>query len=285
MTSQIARYCTLQFQPHANRTEHVNYGIVVFMPSGGVRVHVANNLRKIKALAPTASVEQLRAQEREIPEFIGDARCDEALQLLKALRVLRPQAASQLGSFRFETEADYAKHAKLALATQCETPVARGRSREPRSRLFYDVRDRFELLGILAEDKTALPDHQVVEHYTPDPGADVNVEFALQNGILRVAQTIDLRADDRDLVTSQHKNAAYSKAYAIHYARTQLESSKLRSYVIVAGAHSTAADKVLTAIRADADAVLDWENRSDMERFFGEWADAAGHPLPLLPFN
>jgi len=285
MTSYIARYCTLQFQPHPNRTEHVNYGIVVFMPSGGVRVHIANNLRKIKALAPSASIEQLRAQENDIPLVVGDAGCDDALRLLEALRVLRPQAVSHLGTFRFETEADYVKHAKLALATQCETPVSRGRSREARSRLFYDVRDRFQLLGILADDKAALPDHQVVEHYMPDPEADVKVEFALQNGILRVAQTVDLRADDRDLVTSQHKNAAYSKAYAIHYAKTQLESVGLRSYVIVASAHSPAADKVLTAIRADADAVLDWENRSDMERFFGEWADAAGHPLPFLPTN
>ncbi|HTH77206.1 MAG TPA: DUF3037 domain-containing protein [Trinickia sp.] len=285
MTSHIARYCTLQFQPHHNRTEHVNYGIVVFMPNGGVRVHIANGLRKIKALAPTASVERLRAQEAEIPKIVGDARCDEALRLLEVLQVLRPQAVARLGTFRFETEADYVKHAKLALATQCETPVARGRAREPRSRLFYDVRDRFQLLGILAEDKAALPDHQVVEHYTPDAEADVKVEFALQNGILRVAQTIDLRTDAAELVSTQHKHAAYSKAYAIHYAKTQLESARLRSYVIVAGAHSTAADRVLTAIRADADDVLDWENHADMERFFGEWAEAAGRPLPSLPLN
>jgi hypothetical protein len=285
MKPSIARYATLQFQPHPNRTEHLNYGIVTFLPEGGVRVHIAASLKKLKAIDPETDLLSIRAQEQEIPQMIKDASLPKALALLNALRVLRGVAESDLGYFSFASDAHYTKQVHLALNAQCEAPMPPSREREPKSRLFVDVRSRFRMLGILAKERDALPDHQVVEQYVPDQGVDVKVEFALQNGLLRIAQTVDLRADTRESVSAQHRQSAYSKAYALHYARTALLESSMQSYVIVAGAHTDPARKVMAAIEKDVDHVLEWESRSDMERFFGEWASAAGRPLPSIPFQ
>jgi hypothetical protein len=283
MTPSIARYATLIFQPYPNRTEHLNYGIVTFLPEGGVRVHVSSSLRKLRAIWPEVSIDFIRSQENEVPKLVEGMPLDEALAVLNAVRVLRGVHESSLGAFSFQGEEQYLREVRAALRSLCETPGTKGRERESKSRLFLDVKSKFKLLGIMASERGALPDHQVVENYVPDAETDVKVEFALQNGILRVAQTLDLRADVREVVAPINRNMAYSKAYALHYAKNALEQSHLESYVIVAGAHSDPAQKVLSAIKHDVDHIVEWESNSDMDSFFSEWANAAGKPLPMIP--
>ena len=254
------------------------------MPEGGVRVHIASGLKKIRAMYPLAEIESLRTQEHSIPELIGNASLSAALAILNVMRIVPDQKINALGCFQFSDEKEYQWHVNLALNSQVEPSSAKQQSREPKSRLFMDVRTRFKALGILAKSKGELPDHQVVEYYTPDPQADVKVEFALQNGILRLAQTIDLRADAA-AISSIHKQSAYSKAFAMEYAGKVLERSALESYVIVAGTHTDAAKKVMASIERSADHVLAWESAADMQSFFGDWAKASGKPLPLIPMH
>ncbi|MBU9318921.1 DUF3037 domain-containing protein [Burkholderia multivorans] len=283
MTPSIARYTTLVFQPYPNRTEHVNYGIVAFLPHGGVRVHISSTLRKLRAIWPEVSIDFIRSQEAEIPKLVEGKPLNEAVGILNAIRVLRGVSEKDLGAFSYQNEDQYLREVRLALRSLCETPPGKGRERDSKSRLFLDVKSKFKLLGILATERGALPDHQVVENYVPDSEADVKVEFALQNGRLRVAQTLDLRADTRDSVSPINRNIAYSKTYALHYAKTALEQSGLESYVIVAGAHTDPAQKVISTIRHDVDHIVEWESNSDMDSFFSEWASAAGRPLPMIP--
>ncbi|WP_321895994.1 DUF3037 domain-containing protein [Paraburkholderia heleia] len=283
MTPSIARYATLVFQPYPNRTEHLNYGIVTFLPDGDVRVHISSSLRKLRAIWPEISMDFIRSQENEIPRLVRGKSVGEALATLNALRVLRGISEESLGAFSYQNEDQYLREVRYALRSLCETPNPKGRERDPKSRLFLDVKSKFKLLGIMATERNALPDHQVVENYVPDSEADVKVEFALQNGMLRVAQTLDLRADVREVVSPINRNMAYSKTYALHYARHALAQSHLESYVIVAGAYSDPAQKVLSAIKHDVDHILEWESNSDMDAFFSEWANAAGKPLPMIP--
>ena len=280
MTQQIARYATLRFQPYPNRSEHLNYGIVVFMPQGGVRVHLARSLRKLKALTPISSLEGFRQQETEIPKLVGDATLEDALGRLNALYFLRNTQPNELGAFFFANDHDYEQNVELALKAQCDVTASTRAQREPRSRLYVDVRSRFKAIGILSPDRGILPDHQVVEHYMPDPDVDVKVEFALQNGILRVAQTVDLRTGSTDFVTAANRNVAFSKAYAIHVTKASLHN--VDSYGIAAGADSESARKVLAPIAKDVTHIIHWEDGREMEDFFSTWADAAGKPLPRV---
>jgi hypothetical protein len=282
--TQNAKYAILKFKPYPNRTEHLNYGLVVFIPQGGVRVHIASGLKKIKSMYPLANIESLRLQDDSISQMVGNAKLTDALAILNAMRVITDHKESELGSFSFLDEQEYQDHINLALNSQVEPVSGEIQTREGKSRLFIDVKSRFKALGIMAASKDRDPDHQVVTHYSPDPDADVKVEFALQNGILRIAQTIDLRAD-AIAITTAHKNVAYSKAYAIDYASKVLEASALESYVIVAGTHTDAAKKVMASIQRTADHVLSWESNADRESFFNEWVKAAGKSLPMLPIH
>jgi hypothetical protein len=279
----IALYGVLRFHPYPNRTEHLNYGIVVFLPAGGVQVHIGASLRKVRAMYPLVEIESLRTQASEIAEIIGDANVDEALGILDALCIMPGQLKKDLGRFEYFDQDSLSRNIVLALDAQVEPALSKRKPREPRSRLFVDVRKRFSNLGILAKDQSQLPDHRVVEYYSPDPEADVKVEFALQNGLLRLAQTIDLRGDEGS-VSSLHRTAAYSKAFAIDYAKKVLETSGKKSYVIVAGTGSDGAQKIMTSIQRSADEVLIWESNSDMATFFEEWSVASGKPLPAIPF-
>jgi hypothetical protein len=283
MNHQIAHYATLRFQPYPNRSEHLNYGIVVFLPKGGIRIHLTRSLRKLKVLAPSQRLETLREQETTLPALIGDAKLEQALAVLKSLRVLQNIGRHDLGAFSYASSAEYEQNTLLALRAQCDVSGPSRSMREPKSRLYVDVKSRFKALGILATDRDALPDHQVVEHYVPDPEVDVKVEFALQNGLLRVAQTVDLRTDSSDVVSAQNRNIAFSKAYAIHVTRLGLHN--VESYVIAAGAETESAKKILSPIAHDADRVFHWEDGQQMQRFFSEWAQAAGRPIPTIPVD
>lgn len=275
-----AKYAVLKIQPYPNRTEHVNYGIVVFRPEGGVYLEIASApaLRKVKALYPLIYLRSLKDQEESIPDLVGAASAEESFELLTAISLIRDQDFNRLGRFQYVDEDGFQNQVELALQSQVELHNPKRTKRELKSRLITDVRSRFRNLGILADSKERVPDHQVVENYSPDEDVDVQVEFALQNGLLRLAQTVDLRA-----ATAASKNAAYSKAYTMDVASRSLEASALQTYVIVAGTEADAARKVMHTLEKTANHVLAWEDRSDMESFFTEWAAASGKPLPSLP--
>ena len=276
-----AHYTILQLRPYPNRSEHVNYGLVVFYPEGGVRVYVAARLRKIRAMCPSINLSGLQEQEETIPDLVGNLGLEDALDILNAVNVLDNVQIESLGRFNYADNVDFERQVSRALASQVESPVVRRRSAGSRSRLFSDVKSQFKSLGILAEDKDSLPDHQVVENYSPDPSFDIKVEFALQNGLMRLAQTIDLRLDSN----TQAKNSAYSKAYSLDLAGKSFEKSAIQTFAVVAGSDSDSGSKIIATLQKTTDHVLRWESNSDMERFFTEWAKASGKPLREVEWN
>lgn len=278
---RTAHYAVLKLQPYPNRTEHVNYGLIVFPPQGGAQVHLAGQLRKVRSFFPELSLSSLREQEETVPELVGDAGLEDAVGILNSICLLNDQSIESLGRFQFSDEREFNEHIEKALASQVEVSRPARKYRESRARLFTDVKSRFRMLGILAADGVDLPDHQVIANYSPDPESDVKVEFALQNGLLRLAQTIDLRADS-GAISPNLRATAYSKAYAMDVAKRSLESSALETYVIVAGTNGSDARRVMTTIGKTTDKVLAWESKQDMSDFFSEWANASGKPLPEM---
>jgi len=283
--SNLAFHCPLSYQPYPQRDERLNYGIVVFTPEGGVRVHIAASLRKIKAFHPGANLAALRDNELTIPKAVNGAKVETALGLLNAMRVLYDVQFSDLGQFVYTGEQDYMNCVRLLLNVECEPSTTAAMHREPKSRLFYDVRKSFKAIGILGGPHSELPSHRVIEGYAPDPDADVKLEFALKNDSLYLAQTIDLRGDAKSSVSAMHKNTAFSKAFALGYTKRALSNAKLTSYIIVAGGHTKESERVVSALDHEADHIYDWDSKADMDTFFGDWAKYAGKPLPSIPYQ
>ena len=274
----VAYTAVLSYQPYVNRSEHLNYGVVVFMPEGGVQVFIASDLRKIRAFNPSSNLAALQDKVKTIPGLVGNADVDTALATLNAFDELRGVERKNLGCFTYKDQTDFQKWVRILLNDTCTTPNRKATQREQKSRLYTDVTKDFKNMGILDVDKTGNPDHKVVTHYAPDPSVDVVVEFALQNGALHIAQTIDLRNPD-----AARRDRAFGKIYKISYIKEHLNSSALKSYVIVAGGTSPDAQKVIRTIRDDADEIIEWEDRGGMNSFYESWAEYAGKPLPKIP--
>jgi len=231
---------------------------------------------------PGVDLRSLQEQEETLPELIGDLMLDDALDLLNAIAVLQDQKKEDLGKFEFRDQREFAHNVELALASQVEATSQARKRKDSRTRLFTDVRTTFKNLGILAPPGEQVPDHQVIENYSPDPEVELRVEFALQNGSLRLAQTIDLRAEASTL-SKTAKTSAYSKAFAMDYATRVLEASALETYVIVAGTEHDEAKKVMAALKRSTNQIVSWESPAEISDFFQEWARGAGKPLTELP--
>ena len=74
--TKIAFTSVLSFQPYANRSEQLNYGVVIFMPEGGVKVRIGDDLSKISAFYPKADIDILKNKENSIPELVKNADLD-----------------------------------------------------------------------------------------------------------------------------------------------------------------------------------------------------------------
>lgn len=282
MKPQIAHYLTLKYRPVVNRSEHVNYGIVVFLGTS-TQVHLASSLRKIRAIDPGADLSDIRDRATQIPEMVANQSPAQAVTTLRAIRWLEDETERDFGAFAYHDQREFDAQVDLALRSLCNTVATQKATREPKSRLFIDVRQHFKMLGIMASTKNGgeLPDHQVLEHYAPDPDVEVTLEFALQNGALRAAQTIDLRPNAADVLSATSKNVALSKAFSLNYAKDALPG--LIPYLVVAGSESGPARKMLNTLTQTSDRIFIWESGEDRDAFFSDWAEAAGKPLPTVP--
>jgi hypothetical protein len=288
MTS-IARYATLQLRPYSNRSEHINYGVLVFEKSNDyvvVEAQVAPVANKVKSFAPHISFAELQSNAHELAKHATNKRfenIEHALDWFHVMNLLRDSKADSLGAFKFRDIDERQTRIDMAITSLCNTSKPRKISRNSKSRLFYDLRDQFKAVGILALKGMDLPDHQVVEHYAPEPSTDVRVEFALQNGMLRIAQTVDLRSDDE--LSAQQRNAVLSKAFALTFASQVLNPSSLQTWLICAGARGPTAERLNGALEKQANNVVHWEDKNEMEYFMTTWAHAAGKELPSLPMH
>jgi len=288
-----ARYTTLKLSPYTNRSEHVNYGLLVFeMIKGQVflEAHFAPVSRKISGFAPHISFADLRANAQALAQAVnneGFETFDAALSWLNALNFLPERAMQSFGAIKFRDFSERQTRINWALMNLCGTPSAKGGPREPKSRLFRDVKAQFKAIGILAPIGADLPDHQVIANYAPEPDSDVKVEFALQNGHMRIAQTIDLRSTNSEELTSHQRQSVLSKAFSLHYATQVIgeRTNSLETWMICAGANDRKAERLINALDKQAQNLVHWESALEMNEFMESWSRAAGRELPRMPLN
>ena len=82
-TPLIAKYGVLSHYPKPNRTEHVHIGLVVFLRDGMIRVHFAQDLKKLRAMDQTASLETVRDWEHGLPKMLAGMKTEQAAAFLQ----------------------------------------------------------------------------------------------------------------------------------------------------------------------------------------------------------
>lgn len=68
----LAKYTVLRYFPYPNRDECVSVGLLVFLPDGLIKVHIAgeSDLQKVKAINPKADLQEILDLELGIPNFL-----------------------------------------------------------------------------------------------------------------------------------------------------------------------------------------------------------------------
>ena len=112
----------INYQPYPARAEHCAVGVLVFDSSGKVRVHLATNLRKLKALDPQSSIEILRDSLGWLVDEVNKTNgAWSAFQHgISSLRF-----SKEPGFFQYESNLDYDKQVKWLLAVSAEPRSAK----------------------------------------------------------------------------------------------------------------------------------------------------------------
>lgn len=270
----IAHYHPLLLHPYPWRTEHVAIGAVVFREDG-VRVHLADNLKKVRAFAPGVDLDAVRAWPTELQTLLAETRTPaEANAKLAVWGGLR-RLGEQHGQMRYRDEREYADRVAGILARLVEPEKA---IRDPlqaahKSRLDIDLKRAFSGYGWLGKTPADI-DHRIVPRYPLDADTGLVADFAVKNGRLNVIETVDFRVAD----PASKRETAQAKALVLACAPAAAR------YAIVAGGEGPDAAPSLRLLeRHAAGNLIRWEDAGAMNAFLAAMAQATGKPLIALP--
>lgn len=272
----IAKYGVLRHQPYANRSEHLNIGIVAFLDDGRVRAHMGGNLRKLKAFDPSASLETVRDWETSLPAQVTGMSQTEAHRYLMHFGAWR--LSETLGQFFFDSEERYLSQVKLVLDSLVEPSHPRRVERPPKSRLFIDLKNAFSTHDWLGSRTDDIKNHKIVTRFPISAQDDVYAEFALRNGKLHITETIDFRV----ATPSAKRQEAQAKAMVFNLATILEENSGVNSYIVTAASNYDEARQSIHLLSRFA-TVLAWESKVDMDNYMDLMARATGSPMLALP--
>lgn len=269
MTPFIAQYGVLSHYPSLNRTEHVHIGIVVFLAQGDVRVHFAQDLKKLRSTDPGVNIDTVRGWESGLPTLLAGKTVAQSCEFLQHFGQWR--ISPTLGRFAYHTEDDYLSRVANALHSLVVPPKQGTRERSESSRLHLDLKTAFSAKGWIGKD---IGNHEIVERYPLGPMT--TAEFALQNGRLHVIESLDLRTSN----PSSKRSDARSKALTLDMARRTPGGNV--SYAVLAGIDSPLIKDAKALLKDYCDNLITWESVSEMNDLMSRLGKATGKPgLPM----
>lgn len=267
----------VNYQPYPARAEHCTVGALVFAQDGKVRVHLAHNLKKVKALDPQANLESLReslhALVKEVNEKPG------AWDAFKA-GVAGLRFSPNAGFFAYASPEEYERQVQWLLQTAAEPRSAQPRKvYQPKSRLFVELKSTFKNYGWLGDKVEDIEDHKVVTHYPVRADEDLSAEFAMKNGRLHLVETVDFRAG----AASAKRMEARGKALVFDAAKEQDDQTQCT--VVVAAQDYADIQASMNLLKRYADRVAVYESSTDMQSLLKDWARAMNRPMLAMPLN
>lgn len=278
----------LQYHPYRLRNERCAIGILSLLPDGDVRVHLASNLRKVRALNPNVNLSELRD---ELDKLALDIKQDPSLLSLYLQDGAGPlRLCPSAGNISYDSQEQYMQGVRWALEYGAEPALLRrsGAQREPTSRLYLEVKNYFGTMGWLAQMGQGIRDHRILARYNLSREEGVSVDFALLNSSMHYVQTVDMRATSN---ATHKRQEAQSKWFALGLAGAltpaDLTGQGIKGYALIAGSDTEEGKKAVRAAERVADAgVYVHESSSDMDAFMAIMARAMHQePLQVPPMH
>ena len=279
-----AKFHILRHQPYSNRSEHINIGLVVILDDGTFKIHLAKNLKKLKAFDPEASgnrtYEQVVALETQLNKMRGKL----AYVLLKNLGAWR--ISDNAGFFSYDNPDEYDEWVSRMLVSTVE-PRKRNRAEltpNKGNRLLIEVRQQFELHGWLGKSTGEIRDHKIISRFPVSLDCEVYADFAYKNGKLNIIETLDFRNIANP---SEKKRETHSKAFVFDFAARlgKVAEDGVRGTVIFADSDYKGAKPMIKVLQQYADDMICWESDADIRRFLDETARAIKQPMIQMSAN
>ncbi len=265
----------VNYQPYLARDEHCTLGAVVFAEDGKARVHLAHNLKKVKALDPQANLQSLRETLSALVQEINEKSA--AWDVFKT-GVAGVRFSANPGFFAYATPEEYERQIQwlLQVAAEPRSPQTR-KVHQSKSRLFVELKSTFKNYGWLGEKANDIENHKVVTHYPIVVDQDLNAEFAIRNGRLHLMETVDFRSG----VSSVKRMEARGKALVFDAAREQ--DAETSCTVVIAAQDYAEIKSSMNLLHRYADRVAVYDSVTDMQSLFTDWAGAMNRPMLDMP--
>lgn len=277
----------IEYHPYRYRNECCAVGVLVLLPGREVQVHLAENLRKVRAMHPAVQLDLLRDELLALGTKLTQE--PELLSFYLSAPAGPLKISSSAGHIDYVQADDLLAGIKWALGYMVEpvrAPIQR--ERPSVSRLYVELKNYFSDMGWLAAFGQTIHDHRIIPRYSLSSEEAINVDFALRNTAMHYLQTADFRTGSNP---TQKRHEVQAKWFALGLAGSltplDLVGSGVKTYAVIAGSDTEEGRKAIkVAHRVARAGVFVSESSTDMEELLAIYARAMKQePMGRLPTN
>ena len=204
--ARIYEYAVLTAVPNRRRGERVNVGVVVFR-SDRIDVRFKQAGYKLRALTGENWDARLESAEAHLTA-LASAELKPS-DVLAEFVLLEPLLVpSDLGWLKAADDFEYERAVDQIIGSLIGVPRRRERV-ETKTRINTEIAQEFRRINVLGKD---IESGMVVRDFEIDDDEGLRADFALQNGKLHVASTLDLRKQNTNLGEAALKSIVLDKA-------------------------------------------------------------------------
>ena len=249
-------YSLIRVEPDSRRGERVNVGVVIF---NGVNLDIrVVETRKATAIASQNWDAYIHVFASNLKELFQDGAT--ASDLVKIVELLGRQVIlTKTGWFHAKTGEEYEGHVKRIIESLVARPKAVRRSRE--TSIATEIAASFKSAEILSAYGEPLESGKVVRNFTVDEGAGLIADFALQNGFLHLATTVNLTS------ANPHIGSSASKAITMDMAKRANNQAKTYCVYAVAPSRKPEVREHISLLGDYSDDIFNWVEPDEKRRF------------------
>lgn len=268
------KYAVLRVIPDSRRGESVNIGIAVFT-AAKVDIRLISSLNKVAAIDGSIDLYRIAALPDTLKEYLSSKKGVE--EKYSAFKEIGFVSLSELGWFISNNNVDYEESIKRLMITLVE-PKSRVRHNVTNTKITISLRDKFKSQNILGKDPKDIAKHLVVPNYPLFPDEGLYADFVLKNGVYRITETADLRAESGS--AAGRRRIAADAAIKLDKARKKFKKSSQR-YVVYGASLGSDTSQQINLLGDYSDGIYNINSRTDMAAYMGLIMDAASSNCSL----
>ena len=272
----INKYAVLRIVPDERRGERVNIGLIVLKDTS-IDVRLISSMSKVSALDGSIDLGQILALPSGIESWLSATRgADAKYQTLRNSGLV---SVSELGWFNSLNNVEYEATLMQLMNKLVEPKPSPSKTSTGNTKIASHLRQQFRSSKILGKVKSDIAKHLIVPNYPLAPDEGLYADFVLKNGVYRVTETADFRAESG--TSSDRRRIAADAAIKLDTAKKLFRRKGVRRYAVVGVPRGNGATQAVNLLEKYVDEIFDVESKSEMARYMQKMLEAANESLAL----